>query len=136
METRNNQIRLLAHNEAVAIGFEAEARCTNRIRASQMAGGSHPATIKGAGIVSGTLNSMDREEMTMSQTTNQWEQVAGKWKQFSGEVKKQWGKLTDDELMQVNGNRDILAGKLQEKYGIAKEQANKQIDEWASKLKR
>ena len=73
--------------------------------------------------------------MTMSQTTNQWEQVAGKWKQFSGEVKKQWGKLTDDELMQINGNRDILAGKLQEKYGIAKEQANKQIDEWASKLK-
>ncbi len=73
--------------------------------------------------------------MTMSQTTNQWEQVAGKWKQFSGEVKKQWGKLTDDELMQVNGSRDVLAGKLQEKYGIAKEQANKQIDEWASKLK-
>ena len=72
----------------------------------------------------------------MSQTTNQWEQVAGKWKQFSGEVKKQWGKLTDDELMQINGSRDILAGKLQEKYGLAKEQANKQIDEWASKLKR
>jgi len=73
--------------------------------------------------------------MTMSQTTNQWEQVAGKWKQFSGEVKKQWGKLTDDELMQINGNRDILAGKLQEKYGIAKEQANRQIDQWADKLK-
>jgi uncharacterized protein YjbJ (UPF0337 family) len=64
-----------------------------------------------------------------------WEQIAGKWKQFGGEVKKKWGKLTDDELMQINGNRDILAGKLEEKYGIAKEQANKQIDEWASKLK-
>ena len=71
----------------------------------------------------------------MSQTTNQWEQVAGKWKQFSGEVKKQWGKLTDDELLQINGSRDILAGKLQEKYGIAKEQANRQIDQWADKLK-
>jgi uncharacterized protein YjbJ (UPF0337 family) len=71
----------------------------------------------------------------MSQTTNQWEQVAGKWKQFSGEVKKQWGKLTDDELLQINGSRDILAGKLQEKYGLAKEQANRQIDEWANKLK-
>lgn len=67
--------------------------------------------------------------------TNHWEQIAGKWKQFGGEVKKQWGKLTDDELMQVNGRREVLAGKIQEKYGIAKEQANKQIDEWANKLK-
>jgi len=66
---------------------------------------------------------------------NQWEQIAGKWKQFAGEVKIKWGKLTDDELMQINGSRDILAGKLQEKYSIAKEQANKQIDEWAAKLK-
>ena len=71
----------------------------------------------------------------MSQTTNQWEQIAGKWKQFSGEVKKHWGKLTDDELLQINGNREVLAGKIQEKYGLAKEQANKQIDEWAKDLK-
>ncbi len=72
--------------------------------------------------------------MTMAQNTN-WDQIAGKWQQFGGEVKKKWGKLTDDELMQINGSRDILAGKLQEKYGIAKEQANRQIDDWASKLK-
>jgi uncharacterized protein YjbJ (UPF0337 family) len=68
-------------------------------------------------------------------TNTQWEQIAGKWKQFGGEVKKNWGKLTDDELMQINGDRDILAGKLQEKYGLAKEDANKQIDTWAKKLK-
>lgn len=61
--------------------------------------------------------------------------VAGKWKQYTGEMKKQWGKLTDDELLQIKGERDILAGKLQEKYGIAKEEADKQIDDWASKLK-
>ncbi len=67
--------------------------------------------------------------------TNQWEQIAGKWKQFVGDIKTKWGKLTDDEVMQINGNREILAGKLQEKYGLAKEQANKQIDEWANKLK-
>ena len=66
---------------------------------------------------------------------NNWEQVAGKWKQFSGQVKKKWGNLSDDELMQVNGRRDILVGKIQEKYGIAREEANKQIDEWVSKLK-
>jgi len=65
----------------------------------------------------------------------QWEQIAGKWKQFSGDIKKKWGKLTDDELLQINGSRDILAGKIQEKYGIAKEQANAQIDEWAEELK-
>ncbi len=70
----------------------------------------------------------------MDHTTN-WEQIAGKWKQVKGEAKKKWGKLTDDELMQVEGNRDILVGKIQEKYGIAKEDANKQIDEWAAKLK-
>ena len=68
--------------------------------------------------------------------TNYWEQVAGKWKQFGGEVKKQWGKLSDDELTQINGRREVLAGKIQEKYGIAKEAANKQIDDWASKLKK
>jgi uncharacterized protein YjbJ (UPF0337 family) len=75
-----------------------------------------------------------KENMTMTQT-DQWEQIAGKWKQFGGEVKKQWGKLTDDELMQIDGSRDILAGKLQAKYGIAKAQANKQIAAWANKLK-
>ena len=69
----------------------------------------------------------------MAQIKN-WEQVAGKWKQFSGQVKKKWGNLSDDELMQVNGRRDILVGKIQEKYGIAREEANKQIDEWVSKL--
>lgn len=64
-----------------------------------------------------------------------WDQIAGKWKQATGEVKKQWGDLTDDELMEINGNRDILAGKIQERYGVAKEEANRQIDEWADKLK-
>jgi len=82
-----------------------------------------------------THNPVDGEGMTMSKSSGSWEQLAGKWKQFSGEIKKKWGKLTDDELMQINGSRDILAGKLQEKYGIAKEAANKQIDEWAKELK-
>ena len=68
-------------------------------------------------------------------TNSNWDKVGGKWKQFSGSVKKQWGKLTDDELMEINGNRDILAGKIQEKYGIAKEDANNQIDKWADELK-
>jgi uncharacterized protein YjbJ (UPF0337 family) len=48
---------------------------------------------------------------------------------------KKRGEFTDDDLMQINGNRDILAGKIQEKYGIAKEEADRQVDEWAAKLK-
>jgi uncharacterized protein YjbJ (UPF0337 family) len=70
----------------------------------------------------------------MNHTTNE-EQLAGKWKQIKGEAKKKWGELTDDELTQIDGNRDVLAGRIQEKYGIAKEEAHKQIDEWAAKLK-
>lgn len=64
-----------------------------------------------------------------------WDKIGGQWKQFTGDVKKKWGKLTDDELLQANGNREILAGKIQEKYGITKDEANKQIEEWAKKLK-
>ena len=59
-----------------------------------------------------------------------WNQVEGNWKQFSGKVKETWGKLTDDEIDQIAGKRDILLGKVQEKYGIAKEEAEKQIKDW------
>lgn len=64
-----------------------------------------------------------------------WERVVGKWKQFKGEAQVRWGKLTDDELDQINGEREKLAGRIQERYGIAKEEANRQIDEWADRLK-
>ncbi len=64
-----------------------------------------------------------------------WDQIVGGWKQVRGEVRKQWGKLTDDDLEQIKGERDKLAGKIQERYGIAKEDANRQIDQWANKLK-
>jgi uncharacterized protein YjbJ (UPF0337 family) len=59
-----------------------------------------------------------------------WDQVEGKWKQFRGSAKQQWGKLTDDDLEQIAGTRDKLVGKLQERYGIAKEEAQKKADEW------
>jgi uncharacterized protein YjbJ (UPF0337 family) len=59
-----------------------------------------------------------------------WDQVKGNWKQFSGTVKLKWGKLTDDEVDQIAGRREILLGKIQEKYGIAKEEAEKQVKDW------
>jgi len=67
--------------------------------------------------------------------TGNWDKVSGQWKQFAGDLKTKWGKLTDDELLEIDGKREVLAGKLQEEYGIAKDQANRQIDEWADKLK-
>ena len=59
-----------------------------------------------------------------------WDQIEGKWKQFQGSAKQQFGKLTDDDLEQIRGKRDMMTGKLQERYGIAKEQAQKEADEW------
>jgi len=64
-----------------------------------------------------------------------WETIAGKWNQIGDEVKKQWGMFTDDELVEIDGNREVLAGKIQEKYGIAKPLADRQIDKWTNKLK-
>ena len=66
----------------------------------------------------------------MSQNSGTWDKVSGNWKQFRGEVRKQWGKLTDDDLEQVKGERDVLSGKIQERYGIAKDEANRQLDDW------
>jgi len=59
-----------------------------------------------------------------------WNQAEGNWKQFTGKVKETWGKLTDDEIDQIAGKRDILLGKVQEKYGIAQEEAEKQVKDW------
>ena len=56
-----------------------------------------------------------------------WDTVKGNWKQFKGNVKEQWGKLTNDQLDVIAGKRDQLAGKIQEAYGIGKDEAEKQI---------
>ncbi len=60
-----------------------------------------------------------------------WDTIQGKWKQAVGSAKAKWGELTDDDLDQVDGERDKLVGKVQEKYGLSKEEADKQVDEWA-----
>jgi len=59
------------------------------------------------------------------------DQMQGKWKQMKGAVKERWGKLTDDDLDVIDGQRDQLIGRIQERYGIAKEEARKQVDEWS-----
>lgn len=57
----------------------------------------------------------------------------GNWKQFTGKIKEQWGKLTDDDLDVIAGRRDQLSGKLQERYGMAKEAVEQQIKEFEEK---
>jgi uncharacterized protein YjbJ (UPF0337 family) len=64
-----------------------------------------------------------------------WNRVEGNWRQFTGQAREKWGELTEDELAQVDGRRDRLAGLLQERYGIAQDEANRRIDEWADNLK-
>jgi len=59
-----------------------------------------------------------------------WDQVQGKWTQMKGSLKEQWGKLTDDDLDVIAGSKDKFVGKLQERYGIKKEQAQAEFDEW------
>lgn len=59
-----------------------------------------------------------------------WDQLEGQWKQFRGSVRETWGMLTDDDFERVQGNREQLVGRIQERYGIAKEEASKQVDEW------
>ncbi|NJM81463.1 MAG: CsbD family protein [Tabrizicola sp.] len=57
-----------------------------------------------------------------------WDQVQGKWKEMTGNVKAKWGQLTDDELAEIDGNRERLEGKLQSKYGKTKEEAKAEVD--------
>jgi uncharacterized protein YjbJ (UPF0337 family) len=59
------------------------------------------------------------------------DQFEGKWKQLKGSVKQRWGKLTDDDITMLSGKKDELVGKIQERYGITREQAVKEADEWA-----
>lgn len=62
------------------------------------------------------------------------DRIAGQWKQLAGKIKAQWGKLTDDDVALADGNSEYLAGKLQERYGIAKDEAQKQVKEFRDRL--
>src|SRR2546425_191103 len=59
-----------------------------------------------------------------------WDRIEGNWKQLKGKVREQWGRLTDDELDKIAGRREKLAGCLQNSYGIARDEAEKQIKDF------
>lgn len=61
------------------------------------------------------------------------DQLKGKWRQLTGEVKRQWGKLTDDDVATVDGDREKLVGKIQERHGKSKDEAEKEVNDWIEK---
>ena len=60
------------------------------------------------------------------------DEASGNWKQFKGKMKEKWGKLTDDDMTVIEGKRDQLIGKIQERYGYAKDQAESEVKDWES----
>lgn len=64
-----------------------------------------------------------------------WDQIAGKWSQIKGSARQHWGKLTDDDLQIIAGSKDKLVGRIQERYGVAKEEAQMQFDEWCKTVR-
>ena len=62
-----------------------------------------------------------------------WDRIEGKWRQLKGEAQTRWGKLTDDDLDKAEGDREKLVGRIQERYGIARDEAERQVDDWAHK---
>ena len=65
-----------------------------------------------------------------------WDTIKADWKDLKGRARVQWSKLTDDDVARIQGNREQLEAAVQKRYGLAKEAARKQIDDWANNLKR
>lgn len=63
-----------------------------------------------------------------------WEHMEDRWQQYTGQVKQQWGDLTDDDLKQVNGSREELEARLQQRYGYSRSEASNEVDNWLDTL--
>jgi uncharacterized protein YjbJ (UPF0337 family) len=63
-----------------------------------------------------------------------WDQVQGNWRQLKGKARQMWGDLTDDDLDIIEGRREELIGRVQASYGLAREQAEEQVDDWVRSL--
>jgi uncharacterized protein YjbJ (UPF0337 family) len=79
---------------------------------------------------SGIVSRVHKQTFLPQETSMDWNRVEGSWKQVKGAVKANWGKLTDDDLDLINGRREQLEGKLQERYGLAADQIRKDVDTW------
>jgi uncharacterized protein YjbJ (UPF0337 family) len=91
--------------------------------------------MKSDGTLMGTSRSATRKicgvpRLPLEEDGMDWDRIAGNWKQFGGKIKEKWGQLTDDDVTAINGRRDQLEGKLQERYGWAKDQVRRDVDDW------
>jgi uncharacterized protein YjbJ (UPF0337 family) len=63
-----------------------------------------------------------------------WDQLEGQWKQVAADIKSKWAKLTDDDMKNLSAKKDALIGVIQERYGVMKDEAERQVDDWLAKL--
>ena len=63
-----------------------------------------------------------------------WDRIEGNWLQFKGKAKEQWGKLTNDDMDRLDGKREQLIGRIQESYGLTRDEAEKQVTDWTGRL--
>lgn len=96
--------------------------------------------VAAAALVAPSLTANAQSSSTTPPTTTSrsevgqiWEKFRGAWTQTKGAIKEQWGKLTDDDLAEIQGRRDQLVGKVQTRYGISREQAEAQVSTWEQK---
>jgi uncharacterized protein YjbJ (UPF0337 family) len=79
--------------------------------------------------------SASRARETLQGALMNWDRIEGNWKQFRGKMKEQWGKLTDDDFDVIAGKRDQLVGRIQEQYGISKDEAERQVQTFETGLR-
>jgi uncharacterized protein YjbJ (UPF0337 family) len=86
-------------------------------------------------VVSPVVHAQSTTTTTTVKTDTEavWQKIKGSWNTAKGAVKEQWGKLTDDDLMEIQGRRDQLVGKIQIRYGVSQEQAEAQVSGWEHK---
>jgi uncharacterized protein YjbJ (UPF0337 family) len=71
-----------------------------------------------------------RRALAHKESSMNWDRIEGNWRQIKGKAKEQWGKLTDDDLDRIGGKREALAGRIQEVYGVARDDAERQVSDW------
>jgi uncharacterized protein YjbJ (UPF0337 family) len=59
-----------------------------------------------------------------------WEMISGQWTEMKGKLRSKWGKLTDDDMEVIAGKKDVLIGRLQQRYGLEKDEAERDVDRW------
>ena len=89
--------------------------------------------VRGVAYRDGAVRCSKTHQPVEASTMN-WDTIEGNWKVYSGRVKERWGKLTDDDLDVIQGKRDQLEGRLQKAYGLAREDARREVEEFAEKL--